>query len=130
MTIKESMVSNDLHKFITDYVDFPKKGIIFKDILPILEHPDIFKDVINKMSDGKIFRNSEAIISVDARGFIFGTAIAMKLSKPMIVARKPGKLPGELLTKSYELEYGRNTISIQKDALKKYQSLRPKVLKK
>ena len=114
------MTSKHLQKLIAEYIDFPKKGIVFKDILPILEHPDIFEDLINNMSAGTIFKNSDAIISVDARGFIFGTAIAMKLSKPMLVARKPGKLPGELLTKSYELEYGENSLSIKKEAVGKY----------
>ena len=114
------MTSKHLKQLITEYINFPKQGIIFKDILPILEHPDIFEDLINNMSAGKIFKTSDALISVDARGFIFGTAIAMKLSKPMIVARKPGKLPGELITKSYELEYGENSLSIQRNAIERY----------
>tara|TARA_B100000700_G_C14463141_1_gene587083 strand:+ start:67 stop:585 length:519 start_codon:yes stop_codon:yes gene_type:complete len=114
------MTSKQLKQLITEYINFPKQGIIFKDILPILEHPDIFEDLINNMSAGKIFKTSDALISVDARGFIFGTAIAMKLSKPMIVARKPGKLPGELITKSYELEYGENSLSIQRNAIERY----------
>ena len=120
--IDKLILSKYLKQLIAEYIDFPKKDIIFKDILPILEHPDIFKDLINNMSKGKVFKNTDAIISVDARGFIFGTAIAMKLSKPMIVARKPGKLPGELITKSYELEYGKNSLSIQKESLKRYKS--------
>ena len=74
------------------------------------------------MSSSKIFSDADAIISVDARGFIFGTAISMRLSQPMIVARKPGKLPGELLTKSYKLEYGSNSLSIQKAAIERYNS--------
>ena len=114
------MTSKQLKQLITEYINFPKQGIIFKDILPILEHPDIFEDLINNMSAGKIFKTSDALISVDARGFIFGTAIAMKLSKPMIFARKPGKLPGELITKSYELEYGENSLSIQRNAIERY----------
>ena len=59
-------------------------------------------------------------MTIDARGFIFGTAIGIKLSKPILVARKPGKLPGELITKSYSLEYGTNSLSIQKELLNKY----------
>ena len=117
------MTSNNLKQLIAEYIDFPKKGIIFKDILPILEHPDIFEGLINNMTTtSSIFKNADAIISVDARGFIFGTAISMKLSKPMIVARKPGKLPGKLITKSYDLEYGSNSLSIQKDVLERYHS--------
>tara|TARA_Y100001968_G_C18841472_1_gene473747 strand:+ start:27 stop:545 length:519 start_codon:yes stop_codon:yes gene_type:complete len=116
------MTSNRLKRLIAEHIDFPKKGIIFKDILPILEHPDIFEELINNMTTSRIFKNADAIISVDARGFIFGTAISMKLSKPMIVARKPGKLPGKLITKSYDLEYGSNSLSIQKEVLERYHS--------
>ena len=74
------------------------------------------------MSSSQIVKNAEAIISIDARGFIFGSAISLQASKPMIVARKPGKLPGELLEKNYNLEYGKNSLSIQKKALKKFNS--------
>ena len=115
-------MTNNLKRLITEHIDFPKKGIVFKDLLPLLQHPDIFTDLINNMSSSDIFKDSDAIISIDARGFIFGTAISIKLSKPMIVARKPGKLPGELITKSYELEYGINSLSIQKSAIEEYQS--------
>ena len=69
------------------------------------------------MSDDPIFQNAEAILAIDARGFIFGTAIALKTSKPLVIARKPGKLPGELISNEYKLEYGSNSLSIQKDAI-------------
>ena len=74
------------------------------------------------MSSSQIIKNAEAIISIDARGFIFGSAISLQASKPMIVARKPGKLPGELIEKNYSLEYGENRLFIQKKALEKYSS--------
>ena len=111
-----------LEKFIDTYKDYPKKGIEFKDVLGIIQDPVIFKDLIFKMSSSRIIKNAEAIISIDARGFIFGSAISLQASKPMIVARKPGKLPGELLEKNYSLEYGENTLTIQKKALQKYSS--------
>ena len=107
---------------IITYKDFPKKGIDFKDVLEILQYPDIFKDIISKMSSNQFLKNAEAIISIDARGFIFGSAIALESSKPMIVARKPGKLPGKLLTREYDLEYGKSSLSIQCNALKKFNS--------
>ena len=78
--------------------------------------------MILKMSASQILKQSEAIISIDARGFIFGSAIALKSSKPMIVARKPGKLPGGIVTEKYNLEYGENSLSIQKNSLRKYNS--------
>ena len=111
-----------LEELISTYKDFPKKGINFKDVLEIIQEPEVFNDLIFKMSSSQILKNSEAIISIDARGFIFGSAIALKSSKPMIVARKPGKLPGEVITEEYNLEYGENSLSIQKNSLEKYNS--------
>ena len=111
-----------LEDLIITYKDFPKKGIYFKDVLEILQNPDIFQELILKMSSNKFLKNAEAIISIDARGFIFGSAVALQLSKPMIVARKPGKLPGHILTREYDLEYGKNSLSIQSNALKKFNS--------
>ena len=111
-----------LEDLILTYKDFPKKGIDFKDVLEILQYPDIFQDLILKMSSNQFLKNAEAIISIDARGFIFGSAVALESSKPMIVARKPGKLPGEIVKQQYNLEYGVNSLSIQKNSLNKYSS--------
>ena len=109
-----------LKSFIDNYSDFPTKGIEFKDVLGILQEPEVFKELIHEMSKSTIIKNAEAIISIDARGFIFGSAISLYSSKPMIVARKPGKLPGQLITKNYDLEYGKNSLSISKKSLNKY----------
>ena len=111
-----------LEDLILTYKDFPKKGIDFKDVLEILQYPDIFKDLILKMSSTQFLKNADAIISIDARGFIFGSAVYLESSKPMIVARKPGKLPGQTITREYDLEYGKNSLSIQSNALKKFNS--------
>ena len=111
-----------LEDLISTYENFPKKGINFKDVLEIVHEPAVFNSLILEMSSSKILEKSEAIISIDARGFIFGSAIALQSSKPMIVARKPGKLPGEIVTENYKLEYGENSLSIQKNSLKKYNS--------
>ena len=113
---------NNLEDLILTYKDFPKKGIDFKDVLEILQYPDIFQDLILKMCSNQFLENADAIISIDARGYIFGSAVALELSKPMIVARKPGKLPGNLSTREYDLEYGKNSLSIQSNALKKFNS--------
>ena len=113
---------NYLQKFIVDYPDYPKKGIVFKDITPIFRDPIVFKNVIDAMSKDKNCCDSDAIIAIDARGFIFGTAIALKTQKPLVLARKYNKLPGLLLSRSYNLEYGKNIIEIQKTAIKKYKS--------
>ena len=110
----------DLESLIKTYNDFPRKGIAFKDILGIMQDTEVFRELILKMSSNKVIKSSEAIISIEARGFIFGSAISLQASKPMIVARKPGKLPGELINEHYFLEYGESSLSIQKESLKKF----------
>jgi len=111
-----------LEKLISTYENYPKAGVSFKDVIEIVQYPSIFRQLILEMAKSKIIKEAEAIISIDARGFIFGSAVSMQAGKPMIVARKPGKLPGELVTKKYSLEYGENSLSIQKKALQKYNS--------
>ena len=92
-----------LKNYIKDYPDFPKPGIIFKDILPILTEPEAFKNLINDMCQWELFKDCDSLLAIDARGFIFGSAIAIKLSKPLVLARKKGKLPGKLIEDSYSL---------------------------
>ena len=111
-----------LIELIETYKDFPKQGVEFKNVLGIMQEPKIFKELILIMASSEIIKNAEAIISIDARGFIFGSAISLEASKPMIVARKPGKLPGELFKEEYRLEYGESSLSVQKKALLKYNS--------
>ena len=111
-----------LEKLISTYENYPKAGISFKDVIEIVQHPSTFRQLILEMAQSKILKEAEAIISIDARGFIFGSAISIQASKPMIVARKPGKLPGEIVSKKYSLEYGENSLSIQKRAIEKYNS--------
>ena len=112
----------NLESLIKTYNDFPQKGIAFKDVLGIIQDPEVFRELILKMSSNKVIKDSEAIISIEARGFIFGSAISLQASKPMLVARKPGKLPGELIKENYFLEYGKSTLSIQKESLEKFNS--------
>ena len=112
-----------MKKLIKSYPDFPKKGILFKDLLGILREPSEFKKLIENMSSKEIIKKADALIAIDARGFVFGSAIAFLTSKPMVVARKPGKLPGKLKTKSYDLEYGTNSLSIQEESLDGFQKI-------
>ena len=109
-------------ELITSYIDFPQKGITFRDTLKILQYPKVFNDLILKMSDTEIVRKADAIIAIDARGFIFGSAIAAKVFKPMIVARKEGKLPGDLTSKDYSLEYGNDKLCVQNSAIEPFSS--------
>ena len=106
-----------LDYLIDNYPDFPSKGILFKDITPIFSDPLIYSRLIKEMS--LLFEADEidALVAIDARGFIFGSAISLELKKPLILARKPGKLPGEVIEKQYNLEYGTNKLAIQKKSL-------------
>ena len=97
--------------------DFPKKGIDFYDIASLLANPDIFSKVIDEMTLKVKKMNATAIAGIDSRGFIFASAIAYKLKLKLIIIRKQGKLPGKTFKSSYNLEYGSNTLEIQKDFL-------------
>ena len=115
------MLENQLKLAIKSYPNFPIEGIVFKDLLPILENPSLFSELIKTMSCSEIIKAADVLVGIDARGFIFASSIALIMKKPFIVARKPNKLPGELIQRSYSLEYGNNSLSIQKDALLKFQ---------
>ena len=95
--------------------DFPKKGIDFYDIASLLANPDIFSKVIDEMTLKVKKMNANAIAGIDSRGFIFASVIAYKLKLKLIIIRKQGKLPGKTFKSSYNLEYGSNTLEIQKD---------------
>jgi len=117
------MLLNKLSEKIDQYLDFPTKNILFRDVMPILQEPELFSDLIKNMALSSIVKECDAIIAIDARGFIFGAAIALIAKKPMIVARKAGKLPGNLISEKYDLEYGSNELTIQKEALKPFKKL-------
>ena len=111
----------EILEYITNYDDFPQKGINFKDLFGILREPNIFRGLIDRMASSEEIQDSDAILAIESRGFIFGSAIAFHSCKPMVVARKPNKLPGKLIMKKYDLEYGSNTLTIQKKSIEKYQ---------
>tara|TARA_B100000212_G_scaffold87173_2_gene63616 strand:- start:1103 stop:1630 length:528 start_codon:yes stop_codon:yes gene_type:complete len=117
-----SSLNKKLINIFGSYQDFPEKGIIFCDILPVLRDIKVFDELIESMSKASFIHNSDALIAIDARGFIFGTAIAYKVKKPLVLARKPGKLPGEVFEESYSLEYGENRLCIQKESIKEFKS--------
>ena len=114
------MLSERLKNSIKDYPDFPKKGIIFKDIMPILTNPELFSDLIEKLSSYSFYKNTDAIIAIDSRGFIFGSAIAKMIKKPLVLARKKNKLPGLVIERSYGLEYGNDKLCIQESAISSF----------
>lgn len=96
--------------------NYPKDGVIFRDITTLLKDKDAFKKAVDEMAE-KIDKDVDKIIGIEARGFIFASALAYKLDKGFIPVRKPGKLPWDKERESYELEYGEDSIEIHKDAI-------------
>jgi len=114
--LKDSAV---LEKSIRDVPDFPKKGIIFKDITTLLKDGNMFRLAIDKIVNKFKSRHIDAVISVEARGFILGSAVAYKLRAGLVPVRKKGKLPSVTHSVTYQLEYGSDTLEIHRDAFKK-----------
>jgi adenine phosphoribosyltransferase len=103
---------------IRDVPDFPKPGILFKDITPVLEHPAAFQEVIDLIAEDARSKGCQAIVGIESRGFIFGVPVALALKVPFVMARKLGKLPYDKISEEYALEYGTNTVEMHVDALK------------
>lgn len=107
----------NLHKFIRDIPNFPKNGILYRDITPLLQDPEAFSFSIDKLSESVEKLGGEAIVGIESRGFIFGAPVAHRLGLPFIPVRKAGKLPAERKTVEYSLEYGQSQLDIHLDAL-------------
>ena len=108
----------NLNNYIRDIADFPKKGIIFKDITPLLKNNKAFKYTIEEFKKRIINKKIDYIIGIESRGFILGAALAQSLNCGFIPIRKKGKLPYEVITENYDLEYGEDSLEIHVDALK------------
>lgn len=108
------LIARDL---IRDVPDFPKPGILFKDITPVLEHPKAFREVIELLVEDARAKGAETIVGIESRGFVFGVPVAMELGLPFAMARKLGKLPYDRITEEYALEYGTNTVEMHVDAV-------------
>jgi len=109
---------NDLKTLIRDVPDFPKEGVIFKDITPLLKDGEKFKEVIDEISNRYLGKGIEQVVSIGARGFIIGSVIAYKLRAGVVPVRKEGKLPWRCYQADCELEYGTATVQIHQDAIK------------
>ncbi|MGM0641352.1 MAG: adenine phosphoribosyltransferase [Thermotogota bacterium] len=109
----------NLENYVRDIPDFPKEGIVFKDITPALKSPEAFKYTIDRFQELVKDWDFTAIIGPESRGFIYATPMAYNLKKSFIPVRKPGKLPSETISFSYDLEYGSNTLEMHKDAISK-----------
>ncbi|MBK8726357.1 MAG: adenine phosphoribosyltransferase [Holophagaceae bacterium] len=108
----------DLKTFIRDVPDFPKAGIVFKDITPLLADPAAFAYAIGEMAKPVAALQATHVLGLESRGFIFGAALAQKLSLGFVPARKPGKLPRAAFREKYGLEYGEDALEIHRDAFK------------
>ena len=106
-----------LENTIRDIPDFPKAGIIFKDITPLLMDVNAFNAVIEGFTSRYSDQTVDKILAIESRGFIFGGAMARELGCGLILARKPGKLPAEVIREEYTLEYGTNALEIHKDCI-------------
>lgn len=109
----------DYKSIIREIPDFPKPGINFKDVTPLLTDKDVFHDLIDDLSDEVNDWDFSKIAVIESRGFLFGAALAYKLHKGIIITRKKGKLPHRVLRAEYELEYGTDCVEIHTDSLEK-----------
>ena len=107
----------DLKTFIRDIPDFPKPGILFRDITPLLSNPVAFRECIRRMTEQFREAGITAVVAAEARGFIFAAPLALELNARFIPVRKPGKLPFETRALRYELEYGTDTLEMHTDAV-------------
>ena len=108
----------DLRQYIRDVPDFPKPGILFKDITPLLADPRALQEAIDRLAAHYRDRSVDVVAAVEARGFLFAAPLALALRKPLVPLRKPGKLPHQTYTLQYELEYGSAELQVHIDAVK------------
>ena len=112
------MASYDYEALIIDIPDFPKPGVVFKDVTPLLADPAGFNAVTHAIADHFRFEGITKVVGAEARGFMVGAPVAHELGAGFVPARKPGKLPREVVEEEYDLEYGTATLQIHKDSLK------------
>lgn len=108
----------ELRQAIRDIPDFPKPGIVFKDITPLLNSGPLFKKTVELLADRYRASRVDTVLGIESRGFIIGAALAYRLGAGFCIVRKPGKLPYETNSASYELEYGSDTLEIHRDAVR------------
>ena len=111
------MTDLDLSARIRDIPDFPKRGIVFKDIMPLLADPEALHDTVERLAEFAEPRKPEVVLGAEARGFILGAALAYRLGCGFVAARKPGKLPWRTISAKYALEYGFDALELHADAI-------------
>ena len=113
----------DLEQYIRDVPDFPKPGIVFKDITPLLADAAAMQDAVTQLVQPYALAGAEIVTGIESRGFIFGALAAERLGVGFVPIRKPGKLPAETISESYELEYGTDSVEIHADAIRSGQKV-------
>jgi|TARA_B100000959_G_scaffold165523_1_gene173413 adenine phosphoribosyltransferase len=108
----------DLKKYIRSIPNYPKKGILFRDITTLIKDKDAFKECIDQMSKILVKLNFDKIVGIESRGFLFSSVLCYNLFKPLILMRKKNKLPAEKYSEEFKLEYGKATLEIHKDSIK------------
>ena len=111
------MTIDQISRLIKNVPDFPKAGIVFKDITPVLENSEAFRSMVKLLAE-RVHPQTTKLVAIESRGFILGAALAQYIDAGLVIVRKPGKLPRETIKKTYALEYGSDTLEIHKDALK------------
>lgn len=102
---------------LTTYADFPREGILFRDISPVLRDPDLLDDVVARMAEEAARRRVDSIAAIESRGFLLGAPLAVRMDLPLVPIRKQGKLPGDTVSRRYDLEYGTAELEMQIEAV-------------
>ena len=107
----------NVRRRIRDVADFPKKGIVFKDITPVLANPEAFKQIVDALAERYRSRKIDKVVAIESRGFLFGAPLAYALGAGLVIVRKPGKLPWKSVREEYSLEYGKDSLEMHVDAV-------------
>jgi len=113
----EMLRADDLERLIRNVEDFPIEGVVFKDITTLLTHPGALASSVTLLEEKTSDLEFDAIASIESRGFVFGAVLAAGRNLPLVLVRKPGKLPADTLSEDYALEYGTNTVEMHRDSL-------------
>ncbi len=113
----------DLKKYIADIQDFPEEGVLFRDVTPLLADKEAYRESIRLIKEYAQDKNVDVVVGPEARGFLFGCPVAIELNAGFVPVRKPGKLPREVVSQKYELEYGHNEIQMHSDSIQPGQNV-------
>ncbi|MFK7756880.1 MAG: adenine phosphoribosyltransferase [Flavobacteriales bacterium] len=116
-TISQTQLEEEIFNTVRDVLDFPKAGVLFKDINPVFQNHRLSKKIIKHLGEYYAQANLDAVVGIESRGFFFGFPLALELNIPFIPIRKKGKLPGDVLEQAYDLEYGKAIIEVQRDTI-------------